>query len=84
MTDKIKLPAALPYRDLKVRDVVECFTGPWSTGIVTRIENGQVSIERPFGRTDETGSLLIGVERFWVYRDSERTIEVVRRPADEG
>ena len=84
MTDKIKLPAETKYRDLKVRDVVECFDGAWSTGVIARIADGQVSIERPFGRTDESGSLLIGIERFFVYRDSERTIKVVRRPADEG
>ncbi len=75
--------AEVQYRDLKVRDVVECFEGPWSTGVVARIADGLVFIERPFGRTDDNGTLFVGIERFTVYRDSHRSIKVVRRPADE-
>jgi len=80
---KIALPSEIKYRDLKVRDVVECFDGAWSTGVITRIADGQVCIERPFGRSDDSGSLFVGIERFVVYRDSDRSIKVVRRPADD-
>jgi hypothetical protein len=81
---KVKLPAEIKYRDLRVRDVVKCFDGVWSTAAITRIANGQVFIERPYGFTDEaSGSLLIGVERFSVYADSDRTFTVLRRPSDD-
>lgn len=82
-TTKTKLPAEIAYRNLRVRDVVKCFDEPWSTAAITRITDGQVFIERPYGITDESGSLLIGVERFSVYRDSDRTFTVLRRPTDD-
>ena len=84
MNVKIKLPAEIAYRNLRVRDVVKCFDEAWSTAVITRIEAGLVYIERPYGFTDEaSGSLLIGVERFSVYADSDRTFTVLRRPSDD-
>ena len=76
----VKLPAEIKYRDLRVCDVVKCFDGAWSTAVITRIADGLVHIERPYGTVDNvSGRLLMGVERFSTFADSDRTFTVLTR-----
>lgn len=35
--------------EMKLGDVVEVFDGPWSTAIVRKIEDGNVTFFRPYG-----------------------------------
>ena len=51
MTDKLRLPASLPVRDLQLADVVELFEGAFGTAIVTEIEPDRVVLVRPYGTT---------------------------------
>lgn len=46
-------PTMTKIADLKLADTVKLFEGPWGTGIVTQINEGLVTIMRPYGSTSD-------------------------------
>jgi hypothetical protein len=72
------------YKDLRVRDVVRCSTGPFLDAVVTKITPQMVTLFRPYihfsdnDRRDDIAKPYIGIEEFVVFR-SDVEIEVLRR-----
>lgn len=70
-------------RHLMVGDVLNLFDGRFGTGVVESIEDGIITIVRPYilvdddTKTDERCTPLIGLERFTVYQDSNRSYFLV-------
>jgi hypothetical protein len=80
MNDALEVEA----RDLRLADVIRLGYKAFDTATVTRIENGLVTLFRPYVHTADfsTGVSVIayiGIETFTVYQDSNRTYQVVCR-----
>jgi hypothetical protein len=71
--------------ELKLGDVLQIFDGPYGTGTVTRIWEGQIDIERPYGHTSDFsysgGSVVFytGMEHMQFPVDSSRVFNVWAR-----
>ena len=73
--------------ELQLADVVEAESTTnlvWTTCIVTQIENGQVTLFRPYGHTGEfsyTGGVIpyVGIETYKVDVDSDATWTLFQR-----
>lgn len=71
--------------ELRLADVVQLFDGPFGTGTVTQIADGQVTIMRPYGATADfstTGGVIhyTGLEtvKYW-FESSARLLVYSRK-----
>ena len=69
---------------LKLGDVIQCFEGPFSTGIVTQLDQETVKVFRPYGKHDDfsyTGGVIcyVGIEQYHIARIAGLEYEVYQR-----
>ena len=73
--------------ELQLADVVESYGGTnliWTTCIVTQIRDGEVTLFRPYGHTNDfsyTGGVIpyVGIETYKVQQDSDATWTLFQR-----
>lgn len=69
----------ITHREVQVGDIVRCFDGAFGDAKVTRVSDEHVTLFRPWMAAGDGGYPQIGVEVFEVYRDSDKTFELMRR-----
>lgn len=82
-----EFPKMVKIADLNLADVVELFEGPYGTGTVTKINEGLVTINRPYGATADFacgGSVIFytGMETCNYLIQSSTSLKVWQRSKD--
>lgn len=68
-------PLTLRADQLRLADTIQCFDGPWGTGVVQSIDDQYVTVFRPYGTTADfsySGGVIpyIGTETIKYWRET--------------
>lgn len=74
----------MPVAELKLGDIIQCFEGPFGTGVIQGIEGDMVKVFRPYAKTDDfsyTGGVICytGIEHYAFWKSEKREVFVYRR-----
>lgn len=81
------LPTKIKAKDLKLADVIKCIRSedsPFSTAIVTKVDDKQVTLFRPYGTCEDfscTSGVICytGVETYSIWKDETEYLVYERK-----